>query len=465
MNAVASLADGLISELAAVVGEQHCLTDRAVTTSFTTDWTGRYAGDAVAVVRPGDAEEVAAVLSVCSAHEAAVIPQGGNTGLVGGSVPRKATHEERPQVVLSLRRLSGVARIDAASRLLEAPSGTTLAEAQQAALASGFHLGIDLAARDSATLGGMVATNAGGLQVVRYGPMRARLAGIEAVLADGTVVSHMSGLVKDNVGWDPAGILAGSEGTLAVITRVLMHLEPLSHYRVAALVALPDVATAVDLATGPLRSVASLEAVELTLRDGMDLVSQHAGLPAPIGSEKGAAAWLTVEVASGTDPTDELASALEDARVIDAAVGSDTASRARLWAYRERHTEAVSSIGVPHKLDVSVVPSRLTELVAGLAERVAAVDPSARIIVWGHVADGNVHVNVLGPAPEDYRPDDAVIGLVLELGGSISAEHGVGIAKMRWLRAARSAGSLELMARVKNALDPADLLNPGVLRP
>jgi FAD/FMN-containing dehydrogenase len=213
----------LASELEAVVGAPNCLTDEELVASFTTDWTGRYSGAAVAVVRPASAEEVAAILIVAGRHGAAVIPQGGNTGLVGGSVPRADGESDRPQLVLNMRRLAGVDQLDVASRLLGAGAGTTLAAAQEAASLAGFHLGIDLAARDSATLGGMVATNAGGLHVFRYGSMRARVAGLEAVLADGTIVSHMSGLVKDNVGWDLQALLAGSEGTLAVVTRVMLN--------------------------------------------------------------------------------------------------------------------------------------------------------------------------------------------------------------------------------------------------
>ncbi|MGO9558957.1 MAG: FAD-binding oxidoreductase [Acidimicrobiales bacterium] len=456
---------GFLSEVEAVVGARDCMTDQEVVASFTTDWTGRYSGDAVAVVRPANPEEVAAVLVAAGRHGVAVIPQGGNTGLVGGSVPRADQAESRAQVVLSLRRLAGVDQLDAVSRLLGAGAGTTLAAAQEAASRAGFHVGIDLAARDSATLGGMVATNAGGLHVFRYGPMRARLAGVEAVLADGTIVSHLSGLVKDNVGWDLGALLAGSEGTLAVVTRVMMRMEPLPRHRVAALVALPDASAAVDLVTGPLRSLPSLEAAELTLVDGMRLVCEHAALPAPIGLADGAAAWLTVEAASAHDPTDELAGALADGRVLAAAVAADPQTRTRLWAYRERHTEAVATLGIPHKLDVAVVPSRLPELLDALPFVVEEACPSARLIVWGHVADGNVHVNVIGPPADDYTIDDAVIQLVLGLGGSISAEHGIGVAKNRWLAAARPSGTLDLMSRVKLALDPASILNPGVLEP
>lgn len=463
MSRAASAPGGLLSALGEAVGPAHCITDPDRLDSYTTDWTGRFRGEAVAAVRPASNDEVAAVLLAAGAAGAAVIPQGGKTGLVGGSVPRSAPGPpERPQVVLSTSRLGGVSSCDRAARLLDAGAGTILAEAQQEAGARGMHLGIDIAARGSATLGGMVATNAGGMHVMRYGPMRARLAGLEAVLADGTVATQMSGLVKDNVGWDLPSLLAGSEGTLAVVTRVLVRTEPQPAHRVTALAGLRDAQSAVALAVGPLSALASVEAVELTLQAGMQLVREHASLAEPPGAGGGASAWLTVEATSDRDPTDELAAALDDPGVLDVAVGMDAAARERLWAYRERHTDGVSSLGVPHKLDVSVRPERLHELVDALPAEVEKASPGARLIVFGHVADGNLHVNVVGPAADDSTVDDAVFRLVLGLGGSISAEHGVGVAKARWLSAARSPGTLEVMRRVKRALDPAGVLNPGI---
>ncbi len=464
MSAPRSTSVQLLGDLREVVGPAHVLTGEDLLASYTTDWTGRFAGTAVAVLRPADTAEVAGVLEVAARHGAAVIPQGGNTGLVGGSVPRPGLAGGRPQLVLSTRRLSQLFELDPSSHLLSAGAGTTLAQAAEAAQTAGLHPGIDLAARESATLGGMVATNAGGLHVVRHGPMRARLAGVEAVLADGTVAARLSGLTKDSVGWDLGALLAGSEGTLAVVTRVTVRLEATPVHRVAALVAVDEVSSAVDLVTGPLRRLASLEAAELTLAPGMSLVCESAGLAAPPAAGS-ARAWLTLEAAADHDPTDELARALADRRVLEAAVAADAAGRARLWAYRERHTEAISRLGIPHKLDVSVRPGRLPALVARLPDAVAKTAPGARLVVFGHVAEGNLHVNVLGPPPEDDAVDDAVLRLVAELGGSISAEHGVGVAKAPWLRLARSGAELEVMRRVKAALDPGRLLNPGVLEP
>lgn len=454
----------LVAALRDVVGSSGCLTDPEVTASFGTDWTGRFSGPAAAVVRPRSAREVAGVLEACRRHGAAVIPQGGNTGLVGGGVPRPLL--ATPQVVLSLSKMATVHRCDARAGLLEADAGVTLATAAKVASAAGCHLGIDLGARDSATLGGMLATNAGGIHVLRFGPMGSRVAGVEAVLADGSVLSHMSGLAKCSTGPNPVALLAGSEGTLAVVTRVLMRLLPAPAQRSVALVALRGgVEAAVRLVSGPLRAVAGLQAAELTLGAGMRLACERAGLPSPVGMKEGATAWLTLEAAGDDDPTEPLARALEDDEVIGAAVATAPAARDRLWAYREKHTEAIATLGIPHKLDVSVLPELLPELVGALEERIAAASPEARTFVFGHIAEGNVHVNVVGPAPEDDSVDEAVLRLVIELGGSISAEHGVGVAKRRWLSEAVDSGELEVGRRVKRALDPDDILNPGVLAP
>jgi FAD/FMN-containing dehydrogenase len=456
----------LLDDLTEIVGPAHCLSDRDVVTSYESDWTGRYRGQAAAVVRPGTEAELAAVLRTVAGHGAAAIPQGGNTGLVGGSVPRSSGEVGgRRQVVVRTTRFDEVHSCDAGAGLIDLGAGVTLSSAQRSARASGCDLGIDLASRESATIGGMIATNAGGIHVLRHGAMRARVRGVEAVLADGTVVSQMAGLVKDNVSWEISSLLCGSEGTLAIVTRSLVRLEPLPAHRVTALAAVRDVAALVRLVNGPLRSVSGLEAAELTLADGMSLVCGHAGLAAPPGAALGAAAWLTVEAAGNADPTRELAEALEDPSVLEVAVAVDDAARARLWAYRERHTESIATLGVPHKLDVSTRPAHLAELIDRVPAAVEAAAPGARVVMFGHVADGNVHVNVIGPAADDTAADDAVFELVLSLGGSVSAEHGVGIAKRRWLRASRTEGTLELMGRVKRALDPQDVLNPGVLEP
>jgi FAD/FMN-containing dehydrogenase len=470
------VSDGALdAALRAVVGDSHVLTDPALVASYETDWTRRFTGAARAVVRPGSTAEVAAVLQACAAHRVAVLVQGGNTGLVGGSVPAGG------EVVLSTTRLAALEPVDVVAGQVSVGAGATLADVQQHVRRAGLDVGVDLAARDSATVGGMVATNAGGIRVCRHGSMRAQVAGIEAVLADGTVVSRLAGLPKDNTGYDLPGLLAGSEGTLAVITRVRLRLVPLLTQRAVALLAVTDTAAASRVLARLRALLPSLEAAELFLSDGLALVRAHTGLRAPFGDEH--PAYLLVEVAGRTDPTDALVEALgevtesESADVLDAVLAEDSRGREDLWRYREAHTESISAAGVPVKLDVAVPVARLPELVDALPSEVAQAAPGARVIVFGHLAEGNLHVNVLGPADPDgvaapaleedlaHAVEDAVLRLAARLDGSISAEHGVGRAKVEWLPLSRSAAELATMRAIKAALDPAGLLNPGVLLP
>lgn len=464
----------LLPELARIVGAPHVITDPEVRASFETDWTGRYSGPSTAAVRPGSTAEVSAVLAACSRAGVAVIPQGGNTGLVGGSVPRGAPPAGAPRpavhpIVLSLTRLTGPIEVDEDNLVLSAGAGTTLAAAARGAAAGNeaFELGIDLAARDSATLGGMAATNAGGVHVIRHGPMRRRLVGIEAVLSDGTVLRRMTGLWKDNVGLDLPSMLAGSEGTLAVVTAVALRLVPRPAHRVTAMVPLeaPSIGAAADLALRllrRLRRVEGLEAVELVDALGLSWVLEHGALPRPPGGE-GTPAWLVVEASANRDPSDDLASALDEPGLGEIAVAADPAGRARLWAYRERLPEAIATHGIPHKLDVSVPVGRVPQLLANLGGLLRAVAPGAEAVCFGHLGDGNVHVNVLGPGPDDVTVDDAVLRYALGLGGSISAEHGIGMAKAGLVCLARSRAEVDAARRLKAAFDPAGTLNPGVL--
>lgn len=466
-----AVAPTVIDELAGIVGPAHVLSDPEITAGYVVDWTRRFTGSTPLVVRPGDTAETAAVMSVLAAAGIAVVPQGGNTGLVGGSVPLAG------EAVLSMRRLSVCDPVDELATQVTLGAGVTLADAQAHVAASGLSVGVDLAARDSATIGGMVATNAGGINVLRYGAMRAQVVGIEAVLADGTVVSHLAGLEKDNTGYDLGSLLAGSEGTLGIITRVRLRLHPTQPERATALLAFESAADAVSAAAALRRSVASLHALEAVFERAMALVSSHLGVAPPVGSldddgasnSDGGAAWLIAEAAARTDPSDELGTAVAelDDLVVDAAVALEPAARQRLWAFRENVTEAISAAGIPHKLDVTLPAARLAEFTDGVEAVITAVDPDAQPLLFGHLGDGNVHVNVLGPGgaePAD-EVDGAVLRYVAQMGGSISAEHGIGTAKLAELHLNRTEAELAAFGAIKRALDPAGLLNPNVLLP
>jgi FAD/FMN-containing dehydrogenase len=448
----------VLRELREAVGAGHVLTDPDLRAGFERDVTGRFGGDATAVARPADSEQVAQVLAACARHRLPVVPQGGNTGLVGGGVPRGG------EVVLSLTRLGGLGEVDRAASQVVVGAGVTLEQLQQHARAAGLDAGIDHGARGAATVGGMAATDAGGSMALRYGTMRARVAGVEAVLADGTVVDRLAGLLKDNAGYDLSALLIGSEGTLAVITRVAVRLVPLHRNRVAALFGLPDLERALSLTTRLCEDVPSLAAADFFDAAGLELVCAHRGIAPPFPQRW--PAYLIAECAADEDPTVSLAAAVEASGPEPAvAVADDSAGREHLWAYRELQNEALAAAGVPHKLDVSVRVPDVPRFAAAVRERVAAVDPAAKCVLYGHLGDGNVHVNVLGPSPGDQRVDGAVLELVAEYRGSISAEHGVGVAKREHLGLCRSGGEIKAMARVKAALDPAGVLNPGCLLP
>jgi FAD/FMN-containing dehydrogenase len=448
----------LLSELEAIVGGDHVLAAADLRVGYELDWTRRWHGDAVAVVRPADGGQVAAVVRACAEHEMAIVTQGGNTGLVGGATPPATSP---PAIVLSTRRLDELGPVDAATRQVACGAGVTLARLQEACGAAGLQAGLDLAARDSATVGGLAACNAGGLQAVRYGTARRRIAGLEAVLADGGVVRRMSGLPKDNAGYDLAQLLIGSEGTLAVITRVLWSAAPRFDDRALALVAVDSAAAAVNAARELLVRLPSLEMLEIIDEAATRIALEHRSITPPVPIT---AAWVLVGCAGSSDPQEELAAALyETGLADDTVVAVDATRRARLMTIRESVTEALGAAGIPHKMDVGVPLARLRAFLDELPRAIASVAPDARTFVYGHLGDGNMHVNVLGPEPEDEAADDAVLELAARCGGTITAEHGVGRHKARHLSLVRSRDERAAMAAIKHALDPRGVLNPGVV--
>lgn len=448
--------DPLAATLAGIVGTTHVLLDPDLKASYETDWTRRYHGTARLVVRPGSTAEVSAVLSACSRSGAAVVPQGGNTGLVGGGVPRGG------EVVISTTRLDTIDEVDRTSAEVTAGAGVTLTRLQAHVRAAGLGFGVDLASRDSATIGGMIATNAGGVRVLRYGPMRHQVVGLEAVRADGTIVRRLPGLSKDNTGYDLPGLLAGSEGTLAIVTGARLRLIPQLEARATALLAFESVSAALSMLKR-IRALPGIEAVEIFFREGVELVCRHTGLPLPFNQDY--STYVLVECASQTDPMPSLVAGLEGGPFLDSAITGDRRQRDALWAYRERHTESINAEGIPQKLDIAVPLSRLADFAGSVRARLAASAPEARAILFGHIADGNIHVNLLGLDLHDDRGTDAVLRFVAELGGSISAEHGIGVAKTRWLALTRTPEDIATMRAIKQALDPGNILNPGVLFP
>lgn len=458
----------LRDQLSSIVGAEHVLTDPGVTAAFVTDWTDRFHGDAYAVVRPANTSEVSAVMAACSAAYRPVHPQGGNTGLVGGSVPPPANTESSDQspVVLSMTRIRWVGDVDSHTGQLSAGAGTSLAEVQAAATANGWHYGVDIAARDSATIGGTVATNAGGIRVCAFGMTRQQVVGIEAVLADGTVLSHMGGLPKDNTGYDLTGLLTGSEGTLAVITAVRLRLHRPPGRSTLAMIGVSDIATAQTLVQGAVPANGRLLAAEVMDNLGVQIVCEFADLSWPLARRD----WphlLLLEV-EGHDI--DLGIDLNTDAEADAIIATDAADYARMWRYREHQSEAAALMaerigGVVHKLDVSVPLPLLPEFVARLRPILDAIPSVEQYYLFGHIADGNLHLEIAEPTATDDTATAAALQLVAELGGSISAEHGIGRAKAPYLLLSRSAEEIAAMRGIKSALDPHSLMAPGVIFP
>ena len=442
----------LVERLIAVVGREHVLVDADVRAGYEIDWLRQWHGTATAVVRPGTVDEVSTLVQVCAAAGVPIVPQGGNTGLVGGSVPRGG------EVVLSTRRLDALGEVDERSRQVTAGAGVTIERLQQHARAASLDLAVDWGARASATVGGAVNTNAGGSRVVRFGTFRSQVMGLQAVFADGSVVDDLRGLPKQTAGPHLPGLLCGSEGTLAIVTAVRLRLVPWYRRTAAALVPCESLVHAVALLP-ELRSLESLDAIELLLPDALDIACRHLGIAPPLPPSS-AGAFVMVDCASHRDPTDELASLLSSRDGV-LAVG---AQRDTLYAIRDHVTIALGALGVPLKLDVAVPVLELDRLVRRIGSLLADVAPSARLVVFGHLAEGNLHVNVLGLddiAREVVRT--AVLEMTIALGGTISAEHGIGVAKAEWMERLHGPTHVAVLRSVKDALDPAGLLNPGVL--
>jgi FAD/FMN-containing dehydrogenase len=427
-------------------------TDPDLLAGHQVDLTGRFAGTAAALARPRDTGEVASIVSACAVHGLPLVPQGGNTGMVGGGVPRDG------ELVLSLARLDALGEVDSAAGQIAAGAGVTLERVQEAARRAGFEFPLDFAARASATVGGAIATDAGGALALAHGTMRRRVVGLEAVLADGSVVDRMGGLLKDNAGYDLPALLIGSEGTLGVVTAARLALEPAKPLRVAALFGVGSFAAGLELLAA-LRRVPGLEAADFLDAACMRLVGEQRRVANPLGPSEHAL-YVLAQWAGDRDPLDRIAAAVAElSPEPPVAVADGAADRERLWACRELINESIRDRGVPHKLDVAVPLAALPEFDRRARELVDAAD-GVELYLYGHLGDGNVHVNLIGLGPEDEALDEAILRLAAGLGGTISAEHGVGLAKARFLPLCRSEEEIAAMRRLKSALDPRGILAP-----
>ncbi|WP_438859876.1 FAD-binding oxidoreductase [Achromobacter spanius] len=469
--------DAFATALGAIVGPAQVLTAAADTARYTSDWRRNFPGAARAVVRPATTQEVSRVVALCAAQGVAVVPQGGNTGLVGGSTPDASGRE----LVLSLDRMTAVRRVDALDNSMTLEAGCTVLAAQQAAANVGRLFALSLASEGSATVGGVVSTNAGGVQVLRYGNTRDLTLGLEVVLADGSVLNQLGTLRKDNTGYDLKQWFIGAEGTLGVVTAASFKLYAPPRKVVTAWVAVPTPQAAVDLLARLTDAVGErVTAFELIGRQTLAQVLLHPldGMRDPLAQP---APWMVLfdvsETSALMDPEPAvhgvLEAAMEDGGVTDAVIAASHRQAHELWALREHVPEAQRLDGPSIKHDISVAVSRIPEFIATADSRLQALMPGIRIVCFGHVGDGNLHYNQSKPLAMDdaaFRAqEDAVHDIVHEvaaaLGGSISAEHGIGRLKQQAFLQFKPAVSVELMQRIKHALDPLGTFNPGRLLP
>jgi FAD/FMN-containing dehydrogenase len=475
MDAAAPLTE-LIDALRVRLGARGVLTDPADTAPYCEDWRRLYHGRTPGVLRPATVAEVAEAVRLCAESGVPIVPQGGNTSMVGGA----AVSEDGSQVILSLSRMHRVRAIDATDMTMEIEAGVTLKAAQDAATDADCLLPLSISSEGSAQIGGVLATNAGGNNTVRYGNARDLVLGLEVVLPDGQVWNGLRRLHKDNTGYCLRQLFVGSEGTLGIITAAVLKLYPRPREIAVALCAVASPKAALDLFNGlQQHDAAAIQAYEYMSRAGIDLVLRYipgAALPIATPAEH----YALIELATPREGAglrasleEVLAAAMEAGIVLDAVIAESGAQRAALWKLREEHSEAQKLAGASIKNDVSVPVSKVPELIRRATEICERLVPGIRCAPFGHLGDGNIHVNLVQPEAadpaaflaRDHELMDAVNEVVRALDGSFSAEHGIGRLKPYMMPEWRGGPELELMRRIKAALDPQGILNPGKLLP
>lgn len=430
-----------------LVGKENVLTDQAAAPHLT-DWTGRYSGAAICVVKPANTQQVSEVVKYCNENLIPIIPQGGNTGLVHGSVPGETKNGRLP-IVLSSLRLKEINPVNKLDRSVIVGAGVTIKDLAQHVESFGFAYGVDLAARDSATIGGTVATDAGGIRVVHYGTTKAQVLGVEAVLANGEVIDSLGSTTKDGAGYDLPAWLVGSEGTLAIITRVRVRVKsplPEAHTYFIGLNKFSDCSNLIAKCFLEKRRVLAAEAIDA---ESFDLVCNFLNLAKPISEHP-------VVMLLETDSAIELAG-------LPHIKSQNENQRLEFWARREQLGEAVGSLGLIHKADVGIPPENLDLFINNFHQKVKALPQVKQTLVYGHIAESNLHLEIIGPEKVDLQAEQITYQLVADFGGTVASEHGVGRAKCEFLHLVRSQNYLETIKLLKRTLDPKNIFNPGAV--
>ncbi|MBH1973792.1 MAG: FAD-binding oxidoreductase [Rhodobacteraceae bacterium] len=448
----------LLDRLAKTLPAQALVIGDAMDARYWEDRRGRFSAPPRFVLRPGSTAEVATALAACNAFGQRLVMQGGRTGLSGGH--RIAVGE----AVLSLERLTALETVNETNATLLASAGTPLQRVQEAADAAGYLFGVDIGARGTATVGGNIATNAGGIRVLRYGMFRAQVAGLETVLADGTIVSSLRGLDKDNTGYNLNQLFIGSEGTLGVVTRALLRLHPKPFSETNAFLAVPSFAAALALLARLRAAMGSaLSAFELMLPAAYEGVTDFLGMTRPLATTAPFYVLTEVQAARDDSTADEfmacLMTALQDGIATDAVISQSQREFQALWTMRDSCADYIRSRDQIASGDISVPAQNMAGFLEASQTALRAIDPATEFIVFGHLGDGNLHYVVRTPQGNDAMTK--VYHLVAEHGGSISAEHGIGIDKKPWLSLSRSPAEIATMRRLKTALDPNGILNQG----
>ena len=449
-----------IAELKSLLGSGRISEDEDVIKTYSDDWTGRYRGSARAVISPQSTYEVAEILNWCSTNQVGVVPQGGNTGMVGGSTPLNG------ELIISLRKMKNVNFSDRNNNQIVAEAGATLLEIQNLAYERSMIYGVDFAARDSATIGGTIATNAGGLNVLRYGTTRRQIVSVEAVTGTGEIIGNLNGLDKDNTGYHLPSLLCGSEGTLAIVSRAKLRLWPKPKENISILFGLDTIQDAVNLTEACVSTSMEIIACELFFQKGVDLVREAYDLQ-PLWNNRNSI-YLLCEFAGDLGVLDRL-----NENVLGEMVRTDHSifvatsdkERQRLWQYRELHTLAIANKGIPLKLDVTIPLGNLTHFLDSITTICSNINPLSIPYVFGHSADGNMHLNILQSEPNVAEMEEEILKFVVSLDGSISAEHGIGRAKAPYLHIQRNEEEIRLFREMKKAFDPKGILNPDVIFP